>query len=176
MTHSSARPRSSWLTLLRKRFLAWLKKYADDYSDAIVHENLSRLSDTELKYRDLSQDSIALDVGRWGRTGIQPPFSSYSRPSETLSGRPGREPRPPGRKCRWSDRSGQDAQGKRLQLLPPKPAALPCCSIPTHVLTPPNPCVFVSAVLEARMAEEVAGRFQDAVNATVGGLLCSKIL
>jgi hypothetical protein len=31
--------------------------------------------------------------------------------------------------------------------------------------------VFVSVALEARMAEEVAGRVQDAINATVGGLL-----
>lgn len=35
--------------------------------------------------------------------------------------------------------------------------------------SPPVPCVFASAVLEARTAEEVA--VQDAVNATVGGLL-----
>jgi len=63
---SAARPRSSRLKRLRIRLLAWLKRCADDYSDAIVYENLSRLSDAELKHRDLSRDIIARDVGRWG--------------------------------------------------------------------------------------------------------------
>jgi hypothetical protein len=62
----AAPPRSSWLKLMPMRLPAWLKKCAGDDSDAIVLENLSRLSDTELKDRDLSQDIIALDVGRWG--------------------------------------------------------------------------------------------------------------
>jgi len=62
----TAPPRFSWLKLLRRRLVAWLKKCANDYSDAIVYENLSRLSDAELKHRDLSRDIIARDVDRWG--------------------------------------------------------------------------------------------------------------
>ena len=61
-----APPRFRRLKLLRRRLVAWLKKCANDYSDAIVYENLSRLSDAELKHRDLSRDIIARDVGRWG--------------------------------------------------------------------------------------------------------------
>ena len=46
------------------RLVAWLKKCAADYSDVIVYENLSRLSDAELKHRELSRDILARDVGR----------------------------------------------------------------------------------------------------------------
>ena len=59
-------PRFSRLKLWRMRLVAWLTRCADDYSDAIVYENLSRLSDAELKHRDLSRDVIARDVSRWG--------------------------------------------------------------------------------------------------------------
>jgi len=59
----NAPARSSRLKLLRMKLVAWLKKSADDYSDAVVYENLSRLSDAELKHRDLSRDIIARDVG-----------------------------------------------------------------------------------------------------------------
>ena len=60
----TAPARSSRLKLLRMRLVAWLKKCADDYSDAVVYENLSRLSDAELKHRELSRDMLARDVGR----------------------------------------------------------------------------------------------------------------
>jgi len=59
----NASARSSRLKLLRMRLVAWLKKSADAYSDAVVYENLSRLSDAELKHRDLSRDILARDVG-----------------------------------------------------------------------------------------------------------------
>jgi len=59
----NAPARSSLLKLLRMRLVAWLKKSADAYSDAVVYENLSRLSDAELKHRDLSRDILARDVG-----------------------------------------------------------------------------------------------------------------
>ena len=65
----TAPARSSQLKLLRMRFVAWLKKCADDYSNAVVYENLSRLSDAELKHRDLSRDILARDVGAGGETG-----------------------------------------------------------------------------------------------------------
>ena len=62
----AALPRFSRLNLWRIRLVAWLKRCTDDYSDAIVYENLTRLSDAELKHRDLSRDIIARDLGRWG--------------------------------------------------------------------------------------------------------------
>ena len=63
---TTAPPRFRRLKLLRRWLVARFKKCADDYSDAIVYENLSRLSDAELKHRDLSRDIIARDVGRLG--------------------------------------------------------------------------------------------------------------
>lgn len=63
-SNRTAPARSSRLKLLRMRLVAWLKKCADDYSDAVVYENLSRLSDAELKHRELSRDILARDVGR----------------------------------------------------------------------------------------------------------------
>ena len=66
LSPSRAAPPRFSLKLWRIRLVAWLKRCADDYSDAIVYENLSRLSDAELKHRDLSRDIIARDLGRWG--------------------------------------------------------------------------------------------------------------
>ena len=59
----TAPSRTSRLKLWRMRFVCWLKKCADAYSNAVVYENLSRLSDAELKHRDLSRDILARDVG-----------------------------------------------------------------------------------------------------------------
>lgn len=55
--------RSSWLGMLRTGLAARLKKWIDNYADAVVYEELSRLSDTELKHRGLSKDILARDSG-----------------------------------------------------------------------------------------------------------------
>jgi hypothetical protein len=55
--------RYSWLGMLRTGLAARLKKWIDNYADAVVYEKLSRLSDTELKRRGLSRDILARDLG-----------------------------------------------------------------------------------------------------------------
>ena len=62
----TASAHTSRLKLLRMRLVAWLKKCADDYSNAVAYESLSRLSDAELKHRDLSRDILARDVDGGG--------------------------------------------------------------------------------------------------------------
>ena len=59
----SAPIRVSRLKRLCMKFVAWSKKCADNYSAAVVYENLSRLSDAELKHRDLRRDILTRDVG-----------------------------------------------------------------------------------------------------------------
>jgi len=59
----SAPIRFSRLKRLCMNLVAWLNKCADNYSKAVVYENLSRLSDAELKHRDLRRDILARDVG-----------------------------------------------------------------------------------------------------------------
>ena len=47
------------------RFVRWLKGCADNYAAAAMYENLSRLSDAELRHRSLSRDVLARDLSRW---------------------------------------------------------------------------------------------------------------
>jgi hypothetical protein len=47
------------------RLVGWLKARADDYAAAAAYENLSRLSDAELRHRSLSRDVLARDLGKW---------------------------------------------------------------------------------------------------------------
>jgi hypothetical protein len=54
--------RSSGLGMLCSGLAARLKKWIDNYADAVVYEKLSRLSDTELKHRGLSRDTLARDL------------------------------------------------------------------------------------------------------------------
>ena len=42
----------------------WLKDCADNYAAATAYENLSRLSDTELKHRGLSRDVLSRDLNK----------------------------------------------------------------------------------------------------------------
>ena len=65
----AALPASSWLPLLGAwlRSLhvalgAWLNRCADRYADAAAYEELSGLSDTQLKHRGLSRDTLARDL------------------------------------------------------------------------------------------------------------------
>jgi hypothetical protein len=55
-------PRYSWLGLMRTRLAAWAETCADHYAAAAAYDDLSRLSDTELKHRGLSRDMLARDL------------------------------------------------------------------------------------------------------------------
>jgi hypothetical protein len=52
----------SWLRSQAAALLAWLNRCADRYADAAAYEELSRLSDTQLKHRGLSRDILARDL------------------------------------------------------------------------------------------------------------------
>jgi hypothetical protein len=54
--------RLSWLGLLRARLASWMKTCADHYAAAAAYDDLSRLSDTQLKHRGLSRDILARDL------------------------------------------------------------------------------------------------------------------
>ena len=53
---------ASWLRSLRARFAAWARSCADYYAAAWAYEELSRLSDAQLRRRGLSRDILARDV------------------------------------------------------------------------------------------------------------------
>jgi hypothetical protein len=57
----AAHARSSWRELVA-RIAAWVKSCADHYAAAAVYEELSRLSDAELKHRGLRRDILARDL------------------------------------------------------------------------------------------------------------------
>jgi hypothetical protein len=53
---------SQWLAMLGARFATWAQNCADYYVAAAAYEDLSRLSDAELKHRALSRDILARDL------------------------------------------------------------------------------------------------------------------
>jgi hypothetical protein len=53
---------SSLLRSLCTRLGAWTRKWADRWAAAAAYEDLSRLSDTQLKHRGLSRDVLARDL------------------------------------------------------------------------------------------------------------------
>lgn len=57
---AAARP--SWLIVVRARFIAWVTTSAQTYGAAVAYEELSRLSDAQLKHRGLTRDILARDV------------------------------------------------------------------------------------------------------------------
>ena len=57
-------PARSKLFSLCAGIATWLKDCADNYAAAIAYENLSRLSDTELKHRGLSRDVLSRDLNK----------------------------------------------------------------------------------------------------------------
>ena len=57
-----AAARSSRLRLVCARLVAWAKTCGDHYAAAVAYEDLSRLSDAELKHRELSRDILARDL------------------------------------------------------------------------------------------------------------------
>ena len=63
VTISTTAPvRSSWLRSLGTWLTTTIKACADYYAAASAYEDLSRLSDAELKRRGMSRDTIARDV------------------------------------------------------------------------------------------------------------------
>ena len=64
---AGAPSRPSWLGLLRVRLASWVRTCADHYAAAAAYDDLSRLSDTQLKHRGLSRDILARDVSGWRR-------------------------------------------------------------------------------------------------------------
>lgn len=60
-------PSLPWLRLFRVRLASWLRTCADRYAAAAAYDDLSRLSDTQLKHRGLSRDVLARDIGGWDR-------------------------------------------------------------------------------------------------------------
>jgi hypothetical protein len=62
MTYSPTAPtRSSWRGLITG-LAARVKRCADHYASATAYEELSRLSDAELKHRGLTRDILARDL------------------------------------------------------------------------------------------------------------------
>jgi hypothetical protein len=47
------------------RLVQWLQGCADNYAAAAAYEDLSRLSDVELRHRSLSRDVLARDLSKW---------------------------------------------------------------------------------------------------------------
>lgn len=61
-TCSPSAPARSWLGSAFAGFVAWVKRCADHYAAAAVYEELSRLSDAQLKHRGLSRDVLVRDL------------------------------------------------------------------------------------------------------------------
>ena len=55
-------PTRSWFAWLAAGLARWLHDCADRYAAAAAYEDLSRLSDAELKHRGLSRDILARDL------------------------------------------------------------------------------------------------------------------
>ena len=55
----------NWFRLLPNRFASWVRTCADHYASAAAYDDLSRLSDTQLKHRGLSRDLLARDLSEW---------------------------------------------------------------------------------------------------------------
>ena len=56
------RPQLSAWRALRHRFVSWVNNCADRWAAAAAYEELSRLSDAELRHRSLSRDILARDL------------------------------------------------------------------------------------------------------------------
>ena len=61
--------RTTWLASARARFVALLKSCADYCAAAAAYDDLSRLSDGELKHRGLSRDVLVRDLSAWRDRG-----------------------------------------------------------------------------------------------------------
>lgn len=56
------RPRQSAWRGLCHRLATWVKNHADRYAAAAAYEELSSLSDAELRHRSLTRDILARDL------------------------------------------------------------------------------------------------------------------
>ena len=54
---------AAWLASVGATLSARAKKWADHWAAAAAYDDLSRLSDTQLKHRGLSRDILARDLG-----------------------------------------------------------------------------------------------------------------
>jgi hypothetical protein len=61
--------RLTWLRSVATRLAAWAKSCADCYAAAAAYDDLSRLSDAQLKHRGLSRDILAREVSQWRDRG-----------------------------------------------------------------------------------------------------------
>jgi hypothetical protein len=57
---------AAWLASIGATLSAWAKNWADHWAAAAAYDDLSRLSDTQLKHRGLSRDMLTRDLD--GRT------------------------------------------------------------------------------------------------------------
>jgi hypothetical protein len=58
-------PARSWFRSQLNWLVGWMKGCADNYAAAAAYENLSRLSDAELRHRSLHRDVLARDLSKW---------------------------------------------------------------------------------------------------------------
>jgi hypothetical protein len=65
LADARAPSRLSWSRVLRVWLASWVRTCADYYAAAAAYDDLSRLSDTQLKHRGLSRDVLARDVSEW---------------------------------------------------------------------------------------------------------------
>lgn len=61
---ASTFPRAARVSLVGKRIADWLATAADYYTAAAAYEQLSRLSDAELRRRGLSRATLAWDISQ----------------------------------------------------------------------------------------------------------------
>ena len=67
--------RFSRLKLVCGKFNTWLQTCADKYAQAAAYENLSRLSDAELRHRSLSRDILYRDLNEGNEKAFEQPAS-----------------------------------------------------------------------------------------------------
>src|SRR5262245_39945766 len=81
---SKSRP-AVWLRLAGAKLWAWVKNWANDWAAAAAYDDLSRLSDTELKHRSLTRDILSRDLNE-GRDRAVRQLGSPPRASVIYSG------------------------------------------------------------------------------------------
>jgi len=69
MASAGASRGPSWLRLMATHLAVWAKTCADSYAAAAIYDDLSRLSDTQLKHRGLSRDILVRDLTGWRERG-----------------------------------------------------------------------------------------------------------
>jgi hypothetical protein len=62
LRHDGTRAIQAWIVACR--VATWLKDCADNYATATTYEDLSRLSDTDLKHRGLNRALLSRDLNK----------------------------------------------------------------------------------------------------------------